>query len=433
MKPPELEVRWFDGRLIGRLVNPGSVYFAYDPEWLRAGYSLSPLSVAFTDEAQRFPNGDFDHLPGFIADSLPDDWGRQLMERDFNAIGERPTPLRMLAWVGRRGLGALQYQPPLSTDAASSWERVSPVLLTREAQSVLRGAPAETFAHLRKGGTAGGALPKATVALLPDGTMLTGGNVAAALTDHPGAVLGILKLDVQRPAETRLTDGRLEHSYMMTAARSGIITARTHVVDETDAAVRRHHLFVERFDYEPRTQHKFHLLTLAGALHRLKLTYTDLLLSTRTLTNDHQQVLEGVRRMLFNVRSGNADDHGKNHSFMFDSRNGLWRLSPAYDVTFNADPGRDYDGLSRQSFGATPRLEVLAATAAAAGVTREEFDRLDVDVQRALNTWPDLAADTGLDRQEIARIQTIHRAIADELARTASGQERKRRRRKIWE
>lgn len=433
MKTPELEVRWFDGRLVGRLVNPGAVYFAYDAEWLRTGYSLSPLSVEFTDQAQRFSNEDFDHLPGFLADSLPDDWGRQLMERDFNAIGERPTPLRMLAWVGRRGIGALQYQPPLTNDAASGWERVSPLLLSREAQSVLCRAPTETFAHLRKGGTAGGALPKATVALVPDGTMLTGGNVTAALTAYPGAVLGLLKLDVKRPTDTRSTDGRVEHAYMMMAGRSGIRTARTEIVEEAGGTERRHHLFVERFDCERGAAHRFHLLTLAGALQRFKLTYTDLLLSTRTLTNDHQQVLECVRRMLFNVRSGNADDHGKNHSFMFDSRSRLWRLSPAYDVTLNADPGRDYDGLSRQSFGSTPRIDVLAATAADAGVQREEFDRLDADVQRALLIWPDFAHDAGLDPQEIVRIQDIHRAIADELGRTMPGKERKRRRRKIWE
>ncbi len=435
MKPPtpELEIRWFDGRLVGRLVNPGAIYFAYDAEWLRTGCSLSPLTVEFSDTAQRFPDEDFDHLPGFLADSLPDDWGRRLMERDFNAIGERPTSLRMLAWVDSRGIGALQYRPPITDEISNTWEKATPLLLAREAEAVLRAAPSQAFEHLRKGGTAGGALPKATVARLPDGAFLVGGNVAAAVAQHPDAELGILKLDVARPADTRSTDGRVEHAFMTLAAQSGIRTARTHLVQELVDGSTRHHLFVVRFDYEPLTGHRLHMLTLAGALQRFRLTYNDLLLSTRALTNDHQEVAEAVRRMLFNVRSGNADDHGKNHSFCFDSRTGQWRMSPAYDITFNAAPGRDYDGLSRQSFGETPRLQVLADVAANAGVHREEFERIDADVTAAVATWPATARQFGISDDQITHIASVQSAIGEALARTASGKERKNRRRKIWE
>ena len=98
----------------------------------------------------------------------------------------------MLAWVGKRGLGALSFAPALDgVHSPSAWEPVTPLLLTREAQAVARNSASETFRHLREGGTAGGAYPKATVGLLRDGTLVTGGNVAS--TRFPGVKLGILE------------------------------------------------------------------------------------------------------------------------------------------------------------------------------------------------------------------------------------------------
>jgi hypothetical protein len=98
------------------------------------------------------------------------------MDREFSALDVRATPLRMLAWVGRRGIGALTFEPALGggDDSASSWEAVTPALLMREAQAVMREEPARAFAHLQRGGRAGGALPKATIARLTDGSVLIG-------------------------------------------------------------------------------------------------------------------------------------------------------------------------------------------------------------------------------------------------------------------
>ncbi|OHE89454.1 MAG: hypothetical protein A3G75_16020, partial [Verrucomicrobia bacterium RIFCSPLOWO2_12_FULL_64_8] len=366
--PPALNVRWHDGRLVGRVITTGPTYFAYDEGWLAHGHNLSPLSVPFTSAVFRQRIASFDQLPGFLSDCLPDQWGRRLMDRQFKELDVRPTPMRMLAWVGRRGLGALSFEPALDDEHShASWEAVTPLLLTREAQAVLRAEPSAAFVYLRQAGTAGGTFPKATVARLPDGTLLLGGDIATAAAAHPQSRLGLLKLDSEDDPTARSTDGRMEHAFLAMASAGGIRTARAEVLPDTAGDRPRQHLFVERFDCDSGTGRRFHVLTLAGALHAHNLSYQNLLLTTRQLTQDHQEVREAVRRMIFNVRAGNADDHGKNHSFMLDEATGQWRLAPAYDLNLNFSEGRNYEGLFPRTFGSSPRLDALAAVAADAG------------------------------------------------------------------
>jgi serine/threonine-protein kinase HipA len=434
MKPraAALNVRWHDGRLVGRVVTTGPTHFAYDDEWLASGHNLSPIVLPFTNSTFRQRADGFDQLPGFLSDCLPDQWGRRLMDRAFSTLDLRPTPMRMLAWVGRRGIGALNFEPALDDDhSPSSWQPVTSLLLAREAQAVLREAPAGAFRHLQHAGTAGGALPKATVALLPDGTLLVGGDVAAAAAGHPDARLGLLKLDCEDNSAGRNTDGRLEHAYMTMARAAGIRTATTEIVADATGSRRWHHLFVERFDCVRGSSRRFLLHTLAGALHAHRLDYRNLLLTTRQLTQDHTEVREATRRMIFNVRSANADDHGKNHSFLFDGATGQWTLSPAYDLTLNADEGRDYQGLFPNTFGPSPRQSALAAVAADAGVARDEFDAIDAEVATAIERWPEFAQAAQLPPATIEHTASIHRGLAILLATEVSAKRGKRR--KLWE
>lgn len=435
-KVPQLSVTWYDGRLVGTLAHPGTVYFAYAEEWLRTGFSLSPIRVPFTANVYRLNSADFDHLPGFLSDCLPDQWGRRIMAREFAERDLAPNPLRMLAWVARRGIGALQFEPPLPEDGklTEAWEKITKLRLEREAQAVLRQEPLEAFRHLRKNGSPGGALPKATVAVLPNGEMLVGGVVADALHAHPGAVLGILKLD---DAETlgRNTDGRIEHAYMQMARAAGIRTANTRIMGETRHRKTRHHLFVERFDVDAATGRRRHLVTLAGMLETYALDYAQLLLTTRQLAHDRREVLEAVRRMIFNVRMVNADDHGKNHSFMLDERAGPpgeWTLSPAYDLTLNAQASGEYNGLSA-AFGRAPNLSALARTALDAGVGGDEFEQLDNEVSAVVERWSEFADQAGLTKGETANVWQTLSLRAELLRSTTPNRTSKRRRRRLWE
>lgn len=429
--PPSLNVRWHDGRLVGRVITTGPTYFAYDEEWLATSHSLSPLSVPFTNATFRQRADGFDQLPGFLADCLPDQWGRRLMDRMFKEHDLTATPMRMLTWVGHRAIGALQFEPTLDEiHSSSTWSAATPLLLAREAQAVMRQEPAATFQHLQQAGTAGGALPKATVALFPDGTLLVGGDVAAAAVQNPQVSLGLLKLDCEDAPFNRSTDGRMEHAYMHMAQVAGIRAAATKVLIDESGSRPRHHLFVHRFDCSSTSPRRLHLLTLAGALHSHHLDYRNLLLTTRQLTQDHHEVLEATRRMIFNVRTGNADDHGKNHSFLYDEDKRCWSLSPAYDLTLNFSDARDYHGLFPATFGSSPRLATLAAVAADAGVNQKEFARLDAEVTVAVNCWPQFAHAASAPDSEVARAVAVLQQLEASLALEVTTQKAKRR--KLW-
>lgn len=429
--PPALNVRWHDGRLVGRVITTGPTYFAYDEEWLANGHNLSPLSVPFTNATFRQRIDGFDQLPGFLADCLPDQWGRRLMNRMFKERDLTATPMRMLAWAGHRAIGALQFEPALDgIHSSSTWSAATPLLLAREAQAVMRQEPAAAFQHLQQAGTAGGALPKATVALFPDGTILVGGDVAAAAVQNPQVSLGLLKLDCEDDPFNRSTDGRMEHAYLHMAQVAGIRTAATKILTDESGSRPRHHLFVYRFDCSSSGPRRLHLLTLAGALHTHHLDYPNLLLTTRQLTQDHHEVLEATRRMIFNVRAGNADDHGKNHSFVYDEEKRGWSLSPAYDLTLNFSDDRDYHGLFPATFGPSPRLAALAAVAADAGVNRKEFAQLDAEVSAALDRWPQFAHDAGVPDAERTRVVAVLRQLDAALALEVATQKTKRRR--LW-
>lgn len=425
---PALRVQWQDGRLVGKVVVPGATFFGYDETWLADGYSLSPLVVPFTPVVFRQRADGFDQLPGFLSDCLPDQWGRRLMVRDFRELDVSPTPMRMLAWVGSRGLGALSFAPALEeSHSQSAWESVTPLILTREAEAVIRNSSPDTFRHLRQAGTAGGAYPKATVGLMRDGTLVTRGNVAAARL--PGMKLGILKLDTEDDPLRPVTDGRVEAAYLHMARAAGIRTTRSRVMADETSARPRHHLFVERFDIGARDR-RLHLLSLAGALHRHNLTYVDLLVATRDLTGDRAQVLEAVRRMCFNVRSGNADDHGKNHSFLFDAVTGRWTLSPAYDLTPSHSRDREMRGLFPTTFGVMPRRQALADVAAEVGVTPAEFDAIDGEVAASVARWAEHAERFEVSEVLVANAAGIQRELAGSLA--AEVPARSPRRRPRW-
>lgn len=154
-----LQVHWWDGSLVGHLVHRGTLYFIYDEGWIKQGHNLSPLYLPFTTAAF---NGVklLDGLPGLISDCLPDVWGRKVARKLFtqNQWGE-PSVLSLLQWRGDRGLGVLQFMPPLKGSEGKLGQRLQKIhasVLARNAEEIERGEPSEVLPQLAQGGTAGG-------------------------------------------------------------------------------------------------------------------------------------------------------------------------------------------------------------------------------------------------------------------------------------
>lgn len=400
---PGLRVCWWDGSLVGHLVQKGPVFFVYDEAWLRRGLNLSPISLPFSDLAFNGSKG-VDGLPGLIADCLPDAWGRKMARSEFarNKWGE-PSIMTLLAWRGSRGVGALHFLPPMET-GVNRLEAVSAAALARGAAEVDRGEPSLVLPQLARGGTAGGVWPKALVVAYPDGTLKVGAP------DGKG-VPSLLKFDLSEHGEA----ARSEYAYSLMAEAAGIRTTRTTLISESPGSKSRH-LLVARFDIPENgpPERRTHFHSASGLLHQAPnaLDYRDLFRIAIRLHVEHAELEELTRRMLFNILASNHDDHGKNHAFQLDEETGSWSLTPAYDLTYS----EGYLQRGTQVAGEVwPKLSTIEALCLSAGLTKYTFSSIISSVRNALQKWPDWAGQAELSKARCEEITRRFRRIDAEV------------------
>jgi serine/threonine-protein kinase HipA len=403
-----LQVQWWDGSLIGHLVHRGPIYFVYDEAWIKTGHNLSPLLLPFNTVAFNGSKG-IDGLPGLIADCLPDSWGRKVARSEFaqNKWGE-PTPMSLLAWRGTRGLGALQFAPVLQEDLdPGKLETISAAALARGAAEIQRGEPSKVLPQLAKGGTAGGAYPKALVVAYPDGTLRVGPP------DGVGEPC-LLKFDLPEGAENTVS----EHAYAQMARAAGIRAVTTRLV-EGDGKAKRRHILVSRFDLPDLKDpnRRFHFHSASGLLHKAPgdLDYLDLFRAAIRLGVSADEIRELARRMVFNVLSSNHDDHGKNHAFLYHEERRLWSLTPAFDMTFDAGILGRGTLISGEVWPAEATMEALCLDA---GLSRDEFQLILKQVRSALKKWPTFAKEAGLSGTKTKEIAERHRLIESRVLKS---------------
>ena len=394
-----LQVRWWDGSVIGHLVHRGTIYFVYDEVWIKRGHNLSPLSLPFNAVAFNGSKG-IDGLPGLIADCLPDSWGRNVARREFakHKWGE-PNSMSLLAWRGTRGLGALNFVPSLLEGGAGTLESISAAALARGAAEIQRGEPTKVLEQLAKGGTAGGAFPKTLVVAYPDGALRVGPP------DGVGAPC-LLKFDLNK-GESAAS----EHAYALMAQVAGIRTVETRLLAEKGSAKRRH-LLVKRFDIPDvkQPERRLHFHSLSGLLHKAPgdLDYRDFFRAAIQLNSPPQELREIARRMVFNVLASNHDDHGKNHAFLYHEERREWSLTPAYDITYDA--GMLERGMS-VSGEVWPPVATMEALCLDASLMRKEVQTIFQRVAKALKKWPTFARQAGLSAAKTEEIRERHRLI----------------------
>ena len=398
-----LRICWWDGDTIGHLIQKGPLFFAYEESWLQRGLNLSPLSLPFTDKAFNGTKG-LDGLPGLLADCLPDSWGRKVARTEFalHRWGE-PTAMTLLAWRGKRGLGALHFLPPME-EAGEKLEAISARTLARGAAQIERGEPSDILPRLARGGTAGGVWPKALVIAYPDGSLKVG------QPDGTGTP-SLLKFDLSRDGNL----ARSEHAYAQMARAAGIRVVQTNLIKETPTSLKRH-LLVSRFDIPADTAaaKRTHFHSASGLLHKSPdaLDYTDLYRAAIRLHVPPSEIEELTRRMVFNVLASNHDDHGKNHAFQFEEDSRQWFLTPAYDLTYS----EGYLQRGTQIAGEVwPRLSTMESLSRDAGIKSDTFHQIADEVRKALRKWPTFAKKSELSaasREEIAsRLRRIDQAV----------------------
>ncbi len=313
---------YYNDQLVGTLAQTEKkmIAFAYTDEWLENGFSISPFSLPLEKKVFVPTKHYFGGLFGVFADSLPDAWGNILLNRVLKKNGTAPgeiNALERLAIVGDSGMGALSYRPmkefPIELKLLSLDE------LAKQCQEMMHTGNAENLDELyRLGGTSGGARPK-------------------ILTEMDGE-FWIIKF----PAHVDGPEsGFMEYEYARCAGLCGIYMTQTKLFRSENCLG---YFGTKRFDRkmvsDSAVEQRVHMLTAAALLEldfaQPSLDYHALMKLTKILTRDNKYDMEQMyRRMCFNVFAHNRDDHSKNFSYLYDEAKGMWRLSPAYDITYS--------------------------------------------------------------------------------------------------
>ncbi|NOX45360.1 MAG: type II toxin-antitoxin system HipA family toxin [Chlorobi bacterium] len=351
---------------VGRMVISSDrlCVFEYDPEFVSTGFSISPFYLPLrpgTFTARREP---FEGLFGVFNDSLPDGWGNLLIDRYLASQGIQSQSLSVidrLSIVGSSGMGAIQYKPDKHIRTKHDIDDLN--ILATEIEKVLSEVDYTGSLDIlaEKGGSSGGARPK----------------VFVTIKGKPWLV--------KFPSSYDQSDiGRIEYNYSVIAKKCGIEMPET-------ALLEGKYFGVQRFDRDGKK--RIHMHTASGLLYAShqfpSLDYIDLIKATLALTKDIGEAYKMFRLMVFNILTGNKDDHAKNFSFIYNS--GKWKLSPAYDLTPNS--GFNGNHSSTVAGKGNPSLEDIYEVAGQCGlkskITKRIFEEIyDNCVEIRVGNWP---------------------------------------------
>ncbi|MBK7002327.1 MAG: type II toxin-antitoxin system HipA family toxin [Rhodoferax sp.] len=424
MNTQVIEVRLWGKRVgaVARDPRLGCYVFAYEPAWRRTGIELAPLTMALNDSRQSFAfpelaEPSYKRLPGLLADALPDDFGNALIDAWMGTQGVEKsaiTTLDRLAYMGKRGMGALEFKPARGAHRESA-EPLAMKNLVEAARKVMHGdlsgdvqAQAALANIIRVGTSAGGARAKAVVAWNPQTDQIRSGQFDTA----PGFEHWLLKFDgVGKDSELggSADYGRIEYAYHLMAEAAGIRMSPCRLLLEGGRA----HFMTRRFDRDVTDGQtiKHHMQTLCAMDHldyrqRATHAYAQLFMAIARLELGDGAIGQAFRRMAFNVMAKNCDDHTKNFAFRL-KQGSTWELAPAYDVTHAHNPRGEWTYQHLMSvngkFAGITRADLLAE-ADRFGVRRPQ-DTLK-DIRAALDSWPDFSRQADLGEQTFRQIQT---------------------------
>lgn len=387
---------------IGRLAYKNRrIYFEYDRNFLSKKLPISPFMLPLKAGLNEGNPALFEGLHGVFNDSLPDGWGRLVLDRLLRSKGYQIgdfTPLDRLAYIGAHGMGALVYAPDYSHTADETLLNLD--MLAEESQHVLTGEAPEVLEELlRLGGSSAGARPKATISLSGDKQKIIEGTAKCDETFEPWIVKFANSTD-------GADAGAVEYVYSQMAHMAGIIMPETHLFSARNGAG---YFATKRFDHDG-TGQRLHMHTACGLLHSdfrtPSLDYEDLIKLTIGLTRDVREAQAMYRLAVFNVLSHNRDDHSKNFSYLMDEH-GTWKLAPAYDLTYSFGP-RGEQSTMVAGEGKIPTEEHLLKLARHADLKPQQAHEIIEQVRDALSHWKALAQNAGVATRTIV---TIHQAI----------------------
>lgn len=306
LKNPDQLIVTYENRTVGRigLNQHNFAVFEYDEEWLSDGFSISPFHLPLKPGIFVAKSEPFSRNFGVFNDSLPDSWGRLLLDLYLKELGYNPKSLSILerlSLVGNSAMGALCYHP--TTETGEQNHNSDLETLSQQAQKILSFQDSEFVEELFfRGGASGGARPKVLIQYKNE----------AWLVKFPS------KFD---PPNISL----LEYEYSLLAEKCSLQMETTRLFNKCFFGVKR---------FDRNGEKRFHVISASGLLNASheypSIDYIDLINATTHLTGSLSQSLKVFNLMIFNVLIGNKDDHAKNFSFIYS--NGKWEFSPVYDI-----------------------------------------------------------------------------------------------------
>ena len=406
---------WGQRWSLGTLADTGrDILFEYSPQAIARGLQLSPLhqslpragaaSVAFKGQSHAYG------LPGFIADALPDGWGMLLMDRALRKLARNPrevSVLERLAVVGERAMGALSFEPAdenvLPAETLQLKALAQEVMALQSDENAGDHATDAQLRHLMQlGGSPQGARPKVLVDFntrtgrLSSGMPLTGSTTPWLIKFPAGG--------------EHCEVSAIEELYARVARDGGMDMPRSRFFD---LGTKSSAFGVERFDRIVKTTQviRVPIMSVSAYLqtdHRLpSLDYETVLLATLRLTGDQREVVKAFDHCIFNVILHNRDDHSRNFAFRMDEQ-GLWKLSPAFDLTYSFGPGGEH-ATSVAGHGKDISRAHLLQVAKAGGVPIKT-------AERCINEW--VTAAKGMEKW--ARDLPIRRATLQGLLKSTA-------------
>jgi len=251
--------------------------FEFDPSFVISGLNLAPLTMPLRElqegrrlySFQQLPKETFRGLPGLLAGSVPEGFAARIQDTWLARSGrnhKEVNPVERLCMVGRRGMGALEFEPTrYPGDNRSGIVFLEEIeQLATEAlmptQPVGRAQAAALEDIVRVSTSAGGARAKALLAFNPET-----GEVRSGQTDAPEEFQHwMIKFDgiTNRLLGDPRGYGRIEYAYYLMAYNAGIEISESTLLEENDRA----HFLTRRFD-RINGNEKVHVLSLCHMAH----------------------------------------------------------------------------------------------------------------------------------------------------------------------
>ncbi len=362
-----------DKIFVGRLaLNNRKLFFEYSRRFIDIGLDLSPFKLPLKTGLIVGDNSAFDGLFGVFNDSLPDGWGRLLLDRALVKYNISPGSLSVLdrlCFVGSSGMGALTYEPEAEHRPCVLYESLDKI-----ASEVAKFQEHDDDSYvedlLNLGGSSAGARPKALMRL----------SHAHWLIKFPS------HLD---PKDI----GSIEYAYHLMAKSAGLDLPKAKLFP-----ARKGLGFFGSTRFDRTDNSRVHMHTISGLLHAdhrtPSLDYATIIKTTMHLTKDMKECEKLYRVCVFNVLSHNRDDHSKNFSFLMDP-NGVWCVSPSYDLTFSSGPNGEHCSMVMGE-GKNPGIKQLLYLAKISNIKNSEALRIIDEVKSSVSKWFSFAKDAGV-------------------------------------